>query len=349
MKIALATDFHFGTHSDSKEHLKYQQKFFDELFFPYLKKNNINTVIDLGDTFDKRKNISFYTLKKSKEFYFDKLVKNKINCYIIVGNHTLHFKESNDINSPELLLANQKNFTIVSEPTEIKVDDVKFLLLPWINKENQEECYKIISETDAEYLIGHFEVVGLKLHNSWEFTKGVDRNILSKFKEVWSGHYHLKLTDGNFTYLGTQYQLDWGDYGLEKGFYVFDTETKKLSFIENPFKIYQKIQYSDNLNIDTFNFEDYKDSFVKIVLNKQINEFVKFDIFKERLGEFVYKIDVDERYLQKIEASVDQGNIEYEDTLKIMKKFISDQENIDINGMIEIMEEIYNEARQECD
>jgi DNA repair exonuclease SbcCD nuclease subunit len=348
MKIALITDLHFGTHSDSKEHLKYQQKFFDEVFFPYLKKHNIRTVIDLGDTFDKRKNISFYTLKKSKEFYFDKLVKNKIECYIIVGNHTLHFKESNDINSPELLLANQKNFHVVSEPLEVMFDGVKFLLMPWINKENQEECYKIIDQTDSDYLIGHFEIVGMKLHNSWEFSKGVDRNILNKFKEVWSGHYHLKMNNGNFTYLGTQYQLDWGDYGLEKGFYIFDTETKNLSFIENSFKIYQKIQYSEEINRDTFNFGQYKDSYVKIILNKQIDDFAKFDLFKEKLGEFVYKIDVDEKYLQKIEASMDKG-IEYEDTLSIMKKYIEGQENIDIAGMIDIMEEIYNEARQECD
>lgn len=349
MKIALATDLHFGSHNDSKEHLKYQQKFFDELFFPFLKKNDIKTVIDLGDTFDKRKNISFYTLKKSKEFYFDKLVKNKIECYIIVGNHTLHFKESNDINSPELLLANQKNFHIIAEPKEIVVDNVKFLLLPWINKENEEECLKFIEETDAEYLIGHFEVVGVKLHNSWEFSKGIDKSYLEKFKEVWSGHYHLKLTRENFTYLGTQYQLDWGDYGLEKGFYVFDTETKQLEFIENPFKIYQKIIYNDSIDVENFPYNDYAESFVKIVLNKQIENFVQFDLFKVKLSEIVYKIDVDERFLQKIQVSDDEQNMVYEDTLNIMKNFIMEHKDIDNEGLLELMEEIYNEARQECD
>ena len=37
----------------------------------YLKENNITTVIDLGDTFDRRKYVNFHTLQQVKKFYFD--------------------------------------------------------------------------------------------------------------------------------------------------------------------------------------------------------------------------------------------------------------------------------------
>ena len=54
MKIALITDQHFGGKSDSNSFNDYIEKFYTNQFFPYLKENNIDTVIDLGDTFDRR-------------------------------------------------------------------------------------------------------------------------------------------------------------------------------------------------------------------------------------------------------------------------------------------------------
>ena len=57
MKICFLTDEHFGSSNDSPIILSHQKKFFDEIFFPYLDEHNIKTVISLGDTFDRRKNI----------------------------------------------------------------------------------------------------------------------------------------------------------------------------------------------------------------------------------------------------------------------------------------------------
>ena len=45
MKIALLNDTHFGVRNDSPAFIKYQNRFYDELFFPYIKENNINTLI----------------------------------------------------------------------------------------------------------------------------------------------------------------------------------------------------------------------------------------------------------------------------------------------------------------
>ena len=72
MLIALATDFHFGVHGDSPEYLKYQKRFFDEQFFPYLKENGIKQIISLGDEYDSRKNINYNTLHQSKEMFFSR-------------------------------------------------------------------------------------------------------------------------------------------------------------------------------------------------------------------------------------------------------------------------------------
>jgi len=59
MKIALLNDTHFGARNDSLIFDDFFHKFYDEIFFPYLKENNIKTLIHLGDVVDRRKFINF--------------------------------------------------------------------------------------------------------------------------------------------------------------------------------------------------------------------------------------------------------------------------------------------------
>ena len=59
MKVAIITDQHFGARKNSKLFHDYFLKFYENIFFPYLEKNGITTVIDMGDTFDSRKGIDF--------------------------------------------------------------------------------------------------------------------------------------------------------------------------------------------------------------------------------------------------------------------------------------------------
>ena len=48
MKIALLNDTHFGCRNDSPAFIEYQNKFYNDLFFPYLQKNDIKCLIHLG-------------------------------------------------------------------------------------------------------------------------------------------------------------------------------------------------------------------------------------------------------------------------------------------------------------
>ena len=54
MKIALLNDTHFGARNDSLIFDDFFHKFYDEVFFPYLKEHNIKTLIHLGDVVDRR-------------------------------------------------------------------------------------------------------------------------------------------------------------------------------------------------------------------------------------------------------------------------------------------------------
>ena len=67
------------------------------------------------------------------------IVSQKSGCEVhtIVGNHTAYYKNTNDINAVDLLLREYDNVKVYSDPTEIKVDNLDVLLVPWICKRKQ--------------------------------------------------------------------------------------------------------------------------------------------------------------------------------------------------------------------
>ena len=109
MKIALITDQHFGCRADNVSFLDYYEEFYSRIFFPELEKRKIKTVIDLGDTFDRRKYVNYNTLKRTKEMWFDVLRNSGIELHSIVGNHTTFYKNTNDVNSLDLLVSEYDN------------------------------------------------------------------------------------------------------------------------------------------------------------------------------------------------------------------------------------------------
>ena len=137
MKIAIITDTHYGARKGSKHLHDYFEKFYNDIFFPSLEEHGIETVIHMGDIFDSRKSIDLQSLEWSKRVVFDPLKKYKVHA--IVGNHDCYYKNTNFVNSPELLLKNYSNIKLYSKATEIKVGKRKILMLPWINSENYDD------------------------------------------------------------------------------------------------------------------------------------------------------------------------------------------------------------------
>ena len=141
MKVAVITDQHIGFKKGSKLYHDYFLKFYDEVFFPTLQERNITTVLDLGDTFDNRKGIDLYSLDWAKQNYFDRLQALGISVISIVGNHTAFYKNTNHLNTINLLLREYDNITTLRETTELEIGGCKILFVPWINPENKEETY----------------------------------------------------------------------------------------------------------------------------------------------------------------------------------------------------------------
>ena len=174
MKIAIITDQHFGARKNSKLFHDYFLKFYNNIFFPTLEKEGITTVIDMGDTFDSRKAIDFAALTWAKDNYFDRLRDMGITVHTIVGNHTAYYKNTNDINAIDLLLREYDNIPIYSETTPIEVGGLSILLVPWINKENEEKSVAMIKKSRSPVCMGHLELNGFRATPGHMMEHGMD-------------------------------------------------------------------------------------------------------------------------------------------------------------------------------
>ena len=246
MKVALVTDTHFGARSDNLAFDSYFEQFYTDFFFPTLEEKGIKTICHLGDIFDRRKYINFNTLRSCKRYFFDKAQELGIEIHMVPGNHDTYFKNTNEVNSPNLLLGEYNNITLYQEPTEIMLDRHKVLYLPWICGENYDRTMAKISETDAKTCFGHFEFAGYYLLPGMPNIHGMDTDAFSDFDLVVSGHFHHRHSRGNITYMGNPYEITWSDYDDPRGFAIFDTVKGALEYHDNPFRIFHKIYYDDS-------------------------------------------------------------------------------------------------------
>ena len=118
-KIAFITDTHFGARNDSPLFVEYFLSFLEGQFFPYLKENNIKTVIHLGDLMDRRKYVNFYVLSQVKSKFMDYLKKNNhgsTRIFIIYSNQTFPEYDSSKILNNEtdkLYYLSLKNLKVI--------------------------------------------------------------------------------------------------------------------------------------------------------------------------------------------------------------------------------------------
>lgn len=348
MKIAILGDTHFGARGDSPFFHKHFKCFYENIFFPYLEKNNIVNIIQLGDVFDRRKFVNYQTLKHCREYFFEPLSK-KYNAYMLVGNHDTYYKNTNSVNSLDLLLNEYTNINQIQDPCEIEFDGVSLMMVPWICAGNYTKIMNAMDNAKSQILIGHFEINGFEMHKGAYCDGGVDPSIFSKFDLVISGHFHTKSTRGNIVYTGTPYEMTWIDFEDKKGFHIFDTDTRELEFIVNPYSMFHKIWYDDsNASMEeilALDFSQYKDTIVKIIIKNKLNP-VWFDMFIEKIEKAgVVDLQVVEDHLNlNLEDDQDIVN-EAEDTLTILNKYVSQLElKADKSKLENLLRTLYNEA-----
>ena len=342
MKVAIITDQHFGARKNSKLFHDYFLKFYNNVFFPTIEKEGITTVIDMGDTFDSRKGIDFSALSWAKNNYYDRLQEMGVKVHTFVGNHTAYYKNTNQVNAVDLLLREYDNVTVYSEPTEVMLDQLPTLFIPWINQENEEKTFKLIQNTTCPCAMGHLELQGFRVNNQIVMEHGLESKLFDKFKLVFSGHYHTRSNNGTIYYLGNPYEMFWSDVNDTRGFHIFDTETLEKTPVNNPFRLFYNIYYEDT-DYQTFDSREYENKIVKVIVRKKTDT-KKFEKFVDKLyASGISELKVIENFM--IQESEDFELFESEDTLSILNRYIEEAEiKLDKSIVQKMIYEIYQEA-----
>lgn len=351
MKVAIINDVHIGVRNDAPVFLDAHEKFFTSVFIPTLLDQGIDTVLILGDLFDRRKYISFNTLYRVKKFLFDKLRDENITVHLLVGNHDVAYKNTNRVNSPELLLAEYENVHVYTEPTELMLGEEKVGLVPWINMENDEAAFNFIRDFSGDLLFGHFEINGFEMYrNGGVCHEGIDGSVFSKYEHVFSGHFHEPSFQGNIKYLGSPMQFTWNDYGCSRGFSIFDWDIRDVIYIKNEDEMFHKIIYTDELGKKRKNWNHLKDRVVRIVVKEKTDQH-RFDLFIDKIqGQNPYQLDIVDSTDYTIDDGLDDSIVKNEDTLTIVGKYIDSLDlNYDNSKIKNLFRDLYVEALAELD
>ena len=349
MKLCILGDTHFGARGDSLDFHKYFQKFYDEVFFPYLIENNIKVIFQMGDLFDRRKFINFNSLYLSRKYFFEKCERLGIKLHTLIGNHDVAYKNTLEVNSPSLLLNEYHNVEIYEDFTTVDFDGIQIDVVPWICDDNVDETFEKMKESKAQICFGHFEIAGFEMDRGNVCDVGLDKKLLAKYDIVLTGHFHHKSTDGNITYVGTPYEMTWADWNDPKGFHIFDTETRELNFVQNTFSMFHKVTYDDGKTTfedwKEYDFNKLKECYVKVVvLNKQnpyLFDHVVDNLYKVSVADLSIVEDFSDTLIDDDKEIIDQA----EDTMTILSKYI-DNLTLDVEPekLKTVMRELYVEA-----
>ena len=354
MLVALLTDTHIGWRNDSLVFDDYFKRFFNEVFFPTLEERRIKTVVHLGDLFDRRKYINFHILHRCRMDILNPLEAMGITMHVIVGNHDIYWRNSNDVNSVTELCQSYPNLKIYEEPEEITLGSLRILLLPWMNPMNTAPTLSIAKASKAPVVMGHLEIAGFNYDRSVVCEHGLDRKLFKKFKKVFSGHFHTQSMDGGIHFLGSPYEMTFADTGDPRGFHIFDTETLELEFIPNPNRMFHKIVYDDrdsatHMVMLSQDFNHLEKTQVKINVAHKTDPYL-YDRWLSRIeGVNPDTLQIIESFSLGVDEEVDdqfgdfeKGEVVLTDTLQVLNSYVDAMTiDLDKNRMREIMKMLY--------
>jgi len=289
MKNLIISDWH---HHNNDYFINYQLKLMDSII-NYVKKNNIDSVIDCGDTLDKRRIADIKLLNLFRDKHRELL--DCVDRYVVIrGNHDTYYKTSGTVNSLKIIYTDDRYTLVDTDP--LKIGNLCFI--PWIDSNNREMITKFVSENNNKnnYLFSHLSLSGFDIPVSDQLYKSDYQN----YQKVFSGHFHNRAERDNVLYVGNPYQKSFGEL-VKKGFHVFDDESGQIEFVENKADIFKIITINEDSNIDEC-VKGIKNRIIKVKINS---------IDKSFINECINKINDLEPHKSTITtSSVDIDDIE---------------------------------------
>jgi hypothetical protein len=337
-KIFLLGDLHLGIRNNSIEWSNIQSSFLLDFFLQKIDEEGFDPktdiLVQLGDWHHVRESTNVRIFNLSLKIMEALTSKFKRGVFIILGNHDVYYKDRVDVNSLIGLSKIFNNLHVFSKPQLLEIGKHGFLMLPWNeSKDNLKSSlikYHTKSKNQQNNIFCHADIKGASLNKFIKISSGLDKEDLSKFKKIYAGHIHIRQEADNFLYVGTPYEMDRGDCGNTKGFYILDVSKNKIEekFIENtssPKHI--KVEMSDLLELELPKIQKlFNNNFIDISIDSTLSSKVNYSIFTNKIKDFKHRRL--EFYPYTKEQNILKSDIELSENyefniFKILKDFLS--------------------------
>jgi len=347
MKVFITTDWHFGVYLNNLDKwLNMMEDYFYNFFIPYLKENakEGDILVHCGDLYDNRTSIPIIASYKAEKILTE--ISKILPVHLIVGNHDLWNKGTNDVNSVRLFNF-VDNITVYTETTSVEVFGSKLVLMPWVEK--RLDMIKEIQSNSGDYLFCHSDLNGCRMHLNSVAHRNADKidvDEFNRFKHVFSGHIHIRQTHKNFTFIGSPYQMDRNDMGDQKGITVLDLVSGEVHVVTE-----DDIDAIDSLK----NSKDYIDLVISnnlLISNRKIRRKLETLLEVGNFSSVEYLDDIVKGEKEKKDKELTEEELkisiqlEYEDFIKsYIENQKYDNENFKSGIISEFSEviKIYNE------
>jgi DNA repair exonuclease SbcCD nuclease subunit len=263
-KILIIGDSHLGLGYPNSvdKWFRVHQEYFKSFLIPLIEKEmgSDDMIVHCGDLFDNRTVVPINILNYAQDIL--EKISRICPVHILIGNHDLYTKSSNDVNTVKLYKY-IPNITVHEQPTKIEYMGKSILMLPWVEKRKDQQ--KTLEEfSGCHYLFCHSDLNGAKMHLNSVAHKNLDKIDVESFggyKNVYSGHIHIVQRNKNFTFVGNNFEMDRNDLGNQKGIFILDVVEETERFVPNEVspryrKVYVKTE-EDILSLEEISTKDY--------------------------------------------------------------------------------------------
>lgn len=268
-RIWFITDTHLGVRNNSNEWIENIRDYFFNWFFPLVEKNyrSGDILIHLGDYFDSRQSLNLKVLNLGVEIAEEMSRIFKDGVHIIVGNHDIWNRSTNDVNSLKSLKW-IPGITIYEEPASLIFGERSFFLMPW-RKDHDEDALTLEEANPHDVLCCHADIRGLKFNKYVLNEEGTDVSKFQKFGKVYSGHIHYAQVVGNINMLGSPYELTRSDMDNKKSVWLLDLETmQEERFVNDHSPKFKKLFFDQILDSTPEELEPiFRNNFVDVMID----------------------------------------------------------------------------------
>lgn len=280
-------------------------------------------IVFLGDLFHYKDRHPAWLINATRERVKDSAERG-INWNFLLGNHDIGSQNASIID----VFGDIPNVTVVSGPNIIEIGNTPCAFIPYMlsTAETAEWAEKFCGDATIAFL--HHGLEGAVTGLGYTFPEGLSEKAIKEYEWVFCGHWHKhQVVFSNAIYLGSPYQLDFGERGDDmKGVWFLNSVEEQLEKYSVP-GAPQFIQQE----IDASEFEEYKPdvkgNILKVVVHATKGERAmlniarwKSELLESQEAPLAVMVETQLKEEEKERLKVEEGKSSWENIIKAYAK-----------------------------